>query len=172
VNWLTVVLRIVHIGAGVFWMGSLFTVSNFVTPTAAAFGPEGPRFMRRLMLQQGLTRATLGSGGMTLLAGIWLMGIDSAGYQRAWFGGPMGVMISIGALAAIGAMAVGIRSAMLVSRLDRLLSGIEAAGGPPKPEQLAEAQALGARLKASGRAGVVQGAIAVLCMAVARYVVF
>ena len=93
-NWLTVVLRIVHIGAGVFWMGSLFTVSNFVMPTAAAFGPEGPRFMRRLMLQQGLTRATLGSGGMTLLAGIWLMGIDSAGYQRAWFGGPMGVMIS------------------------------------------------------------------------------
>jgi len=41
VNWLTVVLRIVHIGAGVFWMGSLFTVSNFVTPTAAALVPRG-----------------------------------------------------------------------------------------------------------------------------------
>lgn len=101
-NWLTVVLRSLHIFAGVFWIGSLFTVSAFVMPTAAA----------------------------------------------------------------------GIRSAMLVSRLDRLLSGIEAAGGPPKAEQLAKAQALGARLKTSSRAGVVQGAIAVLCMAIARYVVF
>ena len=141
-------------------------------PTAAAIGPEGLRFMRRLALQHRLTRAMLGSGGLTVVAGVGLMWIDSAGMQPAWFGGPMGVMISIGALAAIGAMAVGIRSAMLVSRLDRLMSGIEAGGGPPKPEQLAEAQALGAHLKASSRAGAIQGAIAVLCMAVARYVVF
>lgn len=84
----------------------------------------------------------------------------------------MGVMISIGALAAIGAMVVGIRASMLVSKLDRHMSAIEAAGGPPRPEQLAEAQAIGARLKATGRAGVIQGIIAVLCMAVARYVVF
>jgi hypothetical protein len=172
VSWLTVVLRFLHIFSGVFWMGSLFTMTAFVMPTAMASGPEGQRFMRRLALQHGLTRAMLGSGGMTLLAGIWLMWIDSAGMQPAWFGGPMGVMISIGALAAIGAMVVGIRSAMLVSKLDRLLSGIEAAGGPPSAGQIAEAQALGARLKGSSRAGAIQGAIAVLCMAVARYVVF
>jgi hypothetical protein len=84
----------------------------------------------------------------------------------------MGITLSIGALAAIGAMVVGIRSAMLVSKLDKLFSGIEAAGVPPTAAQMEEAKAISAGLKASSRAGVTQGAIAVLCMAVARYVVF
>jgi len=172
VNWLTVVLRFLHIFSGVFWMGSLFTLSGFVMPTAMAAGPEGQRFMRRLALQHGLTRAMLASASVTVLAGIWLVWIDSAGMQPEWFRGPMGVMLSIGGLAGIGTLGAGIRSAMLVSKLDRLLSGIEAAGGPPKPEQIAQAQAIGARLKISSRAAAIQGAIAVLCMAVARYVVF
>lgn len=171
-NWVTVVLRFLHIFSGVFWIGSLFTMAAFVMPTAAAFGPEGMRFMRRLALQQGLTRAMVVTGSVTVLAGICLMWIDSNGFLPAWFAGPMGIVISIGALAGIGTLVVGIRTALLVSRLDRLVSAIEAGGGPPDAAHMAQVQAMGARLKASSRAGAIQGAIAVLCMAVARYVVF
>jgi uncharacterized membrane protein len=172
VSWLTVVLRVLHILFGVFWIGSLFTVSAFVMPTAATSGPDGMRFMRRLALERGLTRAMVVAATVTVLAGIWLVWIDSNGFLPAWFGGPMGIVISIGALAGIGALVVGIRAATLVSKLDRLMSAIEASAGPPGAAQMAQAQALGARLKASSRAGAIQGAIAVLCMAVARYVVF
>ena len=171
-SWLTVVLRFIHVFSGVFWIGSLFTVSAFVMPAAAASGPEGQRFMRRLALQHGLTRAMLVTGGLTVLAGLWLVWIDSAGLQPAWFAGPMGVTIWVGGVAGIGALVVGIRSAMLVSKLDRFLTAIEAAGGPPGAAQMAQAQAIGAGLRRTSRAGTILGVLAVLCMAVARYVVF
>lgn len=171
-NWMTIILRILHVFGGVFWMGSLFTLAAFVMPTVAATGPEGQRFMRRLALRQGLTRAMVVSAVATVLAGIGLMWIDSAGMQPAWFGGPMGITISIGSLAAIGAMVAGIRSAMLVSKLDRRLSAVEAGGAPPSAAEIAEVQAIGARLKSSSRAAAIQGAIAILSMAAARYVAF
>lgn len=171
-NWLIVMLRLMHVFAGVFWAGSVFTAARFILPAAAASGAEGQRFMRRLMLEVGLTRAMIVSGVITVLAGLWLVWIDSAGFQPSWMGSGTGVMISIGGLAAIGGLFTGIRSAMLAARLGRLLAALEAQGGAPKPEQLAEAQGIGARLARRSQAVAVQLAIAVLCMAVARYVVF
>jgi uncharacterized membrane protein len=170
--WLVVALRILHIVAGVFWIGSLFTIAAFVMPAAVAFGPEGQRFLRRLAVQHRLSRAMAGSGVVTVLAGLWLVWIDSGGFQSAWFRTGMGTVLSLGGLAAIGTLAVGIRTGILVHRLDRFARGIEAAGGPPGAEQLAEMQAMGARLKATSRAAMIQGVIAVLCMAAARYVSF
>ncbi len=166
-NWLIVVLRVLHVGAGVFWAGSVFAVARFVLPVAEASGEEGQRFARRLMLEYKLTAAMLGSGVITVLAGLWLMGIDSAGFQGAWMGSGQGVVLSIGALAALSALGTGIRSAMLAARLGKLF-----AGGTPSGEQLAEAQALSRRLPRRARSVAIQLGIAVFCMAIARYVVF
>lgn len=171
-SWLIVVLRVLHVFFGVFWAGSVFTAARYVLPAAASSGAEGQRFMRRLTLEAGLTRAMIISGAITVLAGLWLLWIDSAGFQPSWMGSGMGVMISIGALAAIGGLYTGIRSAMLAMSLGKLLAAIEAKGGPPTPEQMAEAQGIGARLGKRAQAVAVQLAITVLCMAVARYVVF
>jgi uncharacterized membrane protein len=43
-----VALRIVHIAAGVIWVGSLFVVVVFVQPSAAALGAAGAPFMSEL----------------------------------------------------------------------------------------------------------------------------
>lgn len=171
-NWLIVVLRFLHVFFGVFWAGSAFTVAGFVLPAVATSGAEGTRFMRRLALERGLTRSMVASGIVTVIAGLVLMDIDSAGMQPAWMGSGMGVMISIGGLAALGALVTGILAAVMVSRLGKVLVAIESQGGVPKPEQLAEAQGMGVRLAKRARAVAIQLAIAVLCMAVARYVVF
>ena len=40
-NWLIVVLRLLHIFAGVFWAGAVFMLTRFVMPAVAASGPEG-----------------------------------------------------------------------------------------------------------------------------------
>ena len=146
-------------------------MARYILPTAAASGPEGGRFMRRLALERGLTRAMVIAGTISVLAGLALLWNDSAGFQRSWMGSGMGVMISIGGLAAIGALFTGIRSAMLVSQLGKLLTAIEAQGGAPSPEVVAQAQQLQPRLAALVRAVAVQLAITVLCMAVARSVV-
>ena len=171
-NWLIVVLRILHIGAGVFWAGAAFAVAGFVLPTVAASGAEGTRFMRRLALERGLTRWMVAAAIVTVIAGLVLTDIDSAGMQPAWMRSGMGIMIGIGALAALGALFVGIRSAMVVVKLGKLLATIESQGGAPKSEQVAEAQAMGAAMARRARAVAIQLVIAVLCMAAARYVVF
>jgi len=80
-NWLIIVLRLLHIFFGVFWGGAVFTAARFILPAAATSGAEGQRFMRRLMLEAGLTRAMIVSGAISVLAGLWLLWIDSAGFQ-------------------------------------------------------------------------------------------
>jgi uncharacterized membrane protein len=172
VNWLIVVLRFLHIFFGVFWAGAVFTMAMFVLPTVAASGPEGQRFMFRLTIERGLVRAMIISGTLAVLAGLVLIWHDSAGFQSAWMESGIGVMLSIGGLAAIGALATGFRSAMLASRLGKLIGAMQAQGSPPTADQQAQAQGLGARLAKGARAVAVQLVIAVLCMAVARYVVF
>ncbi len=173
-NWLVVVLRFLHIFAGVFWAGSVFTVARFVLPAAGAAGAEGQRFMRRLMLDARLTPVMVAAGTITVLAGLVLMHIDSGGHEAEWLRSGMGLMIGIGALAALGALVTGIRSAMLLSRLSKLFAAMEGkgAGGTPDAALLAQAQGLGAKLASGARATAIQLVIAVLCMAVARYVVF
>ena len=43
-----VVLRIVHILAGVFWVGAVFTTILFLQPTARDVGPAAGPFMAHL----------------------------------------------------------------------------------------------------------------------------
>ena len=171
-NWLIVVLRLLHIFAGVFWAGAIFTLARFVLPAVAATGPAGQQFMRQLMMVQGLSKTMMLAGVTAVVAGLWLMGIDSAWFQPAWMGSGMGVMLSIGGLAGIGAVVVGVRSGMRAARLGVLFKELDAAKGPPRPELVAEIQQIGAKLAAGVRAVAIMLAITVVCMAVARYVVF
>ena len=171
-NWLIVVLRLLHIFAGVFWAGAIFTLARFVLPAVAATGPAGQQFMRQLTMVQGLTKTMTIAGLATVVAGLWLMGIDSAWFQPAWMGSSMGIVLSIGGLGGIGAAAVGVRSGMKAARLGRLFKELDASKGTPKPELVAEIQQIGAKLASGVRAVAVMLAIAVVCMAVARYVVF
>ena len=42
-SWLTIVLRVLHIGGGVFWAGGMFVVAGYVEPAATAAGcPTAP----------------------------------------------------------------------------------------------------------------------------------
>jgi len=172
VNWLIVALRLLHIFAGVFWAGAIFTLARFVLPAVAATGPVGQQFMRQLTMVQGLTRTMTLAGVTAVVAGLWLMWIDSNGFNAGWMGSGMGVMLSIGGLSGIGAAASGVRSGVKASRLGQLFKEMDAAQGAPKPELIAEAQAIGAMLASGVRAVAVMLAITVVCMAVARYVAF
>lgn len=171
-NWLIVVLRLLHIFGGVFWAGAVFTLARFVLPAVAAMGPVGQQFMRQLTMVQGLTKAMTIAGVVTVLAGLWLMWNDSAGFQPAWMGSGIGVMLSIGGLSGIGAAASGVRSGMKAARLGQLFRELDAAKGAPQPEVVAEVQQIGAKLASGVRAVAVMLAITVACMAVARYVQF
>jgi hypothetical protein len=91
--------------------------------------------------------------------------------QPAFMGSDMGIALSIGALAGVAAAVFGFGlQTRNVMRMKALSKEIQAQVGGPTPEQAAQAQAIGARFRSAGRWMACLLGIAVLCMAVARYV--
>src|SRR5690349_313792 len=98
-----IILRIVHIVFGVFWVGGVMLMSAFLVPTIIASGPEGGRFMGRLT-QRGLLPSLLGSAALSSLAGIMLYLYDSQGLRMEWVMTPTGLTFGIGGICAIIAL--------------------------------------------------------------------
>src|SRR5688500_10487855 len=70
-------LRLIHIGAGAFWVGSVFTFFLFVQPAAVAVGPEATKFTYQLIHHRRLPLVILASAVATVIAGLWLLIITS-----------------------------------------------------------------------------------------------
>jgi hypothetical protein len=164
-----ILLRIVHIGFGVFWAGSVFFMNFLLGPAATAVGPEGFAVMRELHRRHYL-EIMLGSGALTILAGLDLMRRDSAGFSAGWFHSSFGIGISTGMAATI----VGFLVALIGIRptVRRLLAlGTEMAQAAPDARGALAMQlgAARARMIAFSLVGTLFMLIAVLAMATARY---
>lgn len=166
-NWLIIVLRLIHILFGVFWAGSIFFIVSFMLPTARAAGPAGAPFMQRFA-RAGFVSAAIGSGALTCLAGFGLMWTESGG-DSGWYGSRMGIVLSIGSLTALVALGMGFfvqRPTM--ARMAAIAVAIEQNGGTPTAEQAAEMPLLQAKMGKVARTAAWLLAITVVCMAVAR----
>src|SRR5439155_13773415 len=58
-EWFFIVFRILHIGAGTVWVGSVFFLVVFVQPSAAAIAPAGAPFMSELLVARRLVARIL-----------------------------------------------------------------------------------------------------------------
>ena len=165
-----IVLRLIHIGAGVFWAGSAFTIVGFILPAAARAGAAGGQYMLRL-LQLRFSQVVVGAATLNVLAGLLLYWRDSGGLQLAWITTPTGLVETVGALAALVSWIIaGAMTAPAAVRLVRLGTEVERGGKPPSPEQGRQIGALQVRLGQAARANAALLAVAVLCMAIMRYV--
>jgi uncharacterized membrane protein len=168
---LLIVMRLIHILAGVFWVGGALFIAVFVEPTARALGPDGGKFMQHMVGARRLSTLMALAAVLTVLAGLWLYWRASLGFALAWILAPSGLTLTIGALAGIlGAVVGGAGTGRTSARMAALGRAMQAAGGPPQPAQLAEMQALQARLRQVGVWNAVLLVIAVAGMAMARYV--
>ena len=79
------VLRLAHILGGIVWVGGALAVAGFIEPAVVALGPEGGRFMQRLVQHQRLTVFLSIAGAVTILSGLGLFWRIS-GLQPGWFG--------------------------------------------------------------------------------------
>jgi hypothetical protein len=165
-----VVLRIVHILAGVFWVGAAFTVILFIQPTAREVGPAAGPFMTHLAGSKRLIDFVLGAGGLTVLAGLLMYWRVSGGLDPDWIGSATGIALTVGALCAIGALAIG-GSVIRPGIVATLAIGreVSARGGPPTPEQATQLQAIQRRSHSAGQVIVPLLIVAVAAMASARY---
>jgi uncharacterized membrane protein len=162
-------LRLIHIGAGAFWVGAVTTFFLFVQPAAVAVGPDGTKFMYQLIHHRRLSVVILSSAAVTVLAGIWLLVITSSGLDPDLLFDDSRLGFTIGGVVAI--LAFGLGGLYVFPRtktVERLIGRLLADGRPPTPE---EQQTLGRIAGETRRAGwvvLVGLMVAVAAMATAR----
>jgi uncharacterized membrane protein len=167
-DWLQIVLRVIHIAAGTFWVGSATFLLVFVEPTVHAIGPPGGSFMAHLSQVRKLPAMIAVSAILTIVAGIWLYWRDTGGFDPDIVTTGPGIGFAVGGLAAIVAFVVGLTMAR--PRLGRMGAlGGAMASGSPTPEQAEEMAGLQRSLRSISIFNEVLLVIAVIAMASARF---
>ncbi len=142
------IVRVAHIVLALLWTGAQVFVA-FLDPRVRAAGPSGGRVM--LALQQRRYRPTmLPVGAVTVLTGLALYGWMAASSAPRWAGSHHAIVLAIGGLAGIAALALGwFVSRPGFQRLSALTTTL--AGGAATPEQQAELEGLRERLRRTAR---------------------
>lgn len=169
-DFLLVLMRLLHIVLGAFWAGTLIFNALFLIPTIRDTGPDGAKVVAGLMRRRFFD-VIPAVAGLTILSGFWLYWRASLGFQPAYMFSSTGMTYGVGALAAILALVLGV-TVMRPSML-RAAALTQAAGAAPPHERetkLAQAQALRVRGAKAGNIVALLLAIATGAMAVGRYV--
>lgn len=148
-NYLMLVLRLIHILAGVFWVGATLTTSVYLRTNT-----DIPARMR-------LATAMTVTGILNVLAGCAMYWLDSDGFSSAWMHSGPGIGFAIGG--AFGLLGLILR--ILANKNRKTLS--QRSNEPS--ENLAALERKLARLDVFNVWALI---IAVLFMATARYLVF
>ena len=168
-----IVFRIVHILAGVVWVGGVTVLVLYIQPSAKSLGPAGGPFVMELLDRRKLPIFLLGAGAVTIVGGGFLYWRDwhAAGSLSDWLNLRFGATLTIGAVAALAAWLIGLLGVKpTVERMLGLAKQLAAAGGPPPPERAAELQALQLRSRRLAIVVLVLVVIGALAMSIARYV--
>ncbi|MEP6589897.1 MAG: hypothetical protein ABJC19_01835 [Gemmatimonadota bacterium] len=168
---LVIILRIIHLIAGVFWVGAVIFLNLLVGPSVMAAGPEGMKVMQELRRRHFMDHL-LGAGAITILAGLGLVWIDSAGFQPEWFRSHLGMAISTGMLMATVAWLIGLFVIHPLGTEMASLAG-EMATAPSDDARSAVGMRMMAargRLIRFGATAMALMVLTVVTMAVARYI--
>ena len=165
---LQIVLRIIHIGAAIVWVGSSTFLHFFVEPTVKALGPPGGAFMSHMAQKRKVPVFISSAAVLTVAAGIALYIRDSDGFDPDWITSSVGLSFTIGGIAAILAFVIGV--GMVRPRVVRMGTLAAAMGsGQPSPERVQELGDLQKRLHSLSILNLVLLAIATVAMASASY---
>ena len=167
-----IVLRLVHILGGVFWVGSGLFSAFYLNPALAKVGPAAGAVMvdmtrRRLFVVMPIIAL------LTILSGLRLMWIMSTGFSAAYFASAFGATYAAAGGAAILAFLLGIfvmrPTGTRIGAIGAALAG--PADGNERSLLGAEMAALQRRSAWANRVNAVLLLLAAAGMAVARYVV-
>ncbi len=164
------ILRLLHIGAGVFWVGAVFTTVLFLQPTAIALGPAAGPFQAHLVRNRRYALATLIAAAITVGAGVWLLWITTNGLDPDVALDASRLGFTLGGVVAILTFAFGSTYVYpRTVRIARIIAGALSEGRPPSPEEQAQLGTMRGQLLTAGWVVVTGLAIAVIAMATARY---
>jgi hypothetical protein len=169
---LLLLIRLIHIVIGVFWVGAVTFIAFFLIPSVRSIGPAGGALMQQLTQIRRMPAWLTGAGVLTILAGLLLYWHDSGGFGSVeWMRSGPGVTFGLGALLAIAGTGFGTAvNAPAARELGAIMARAQAAGAPPSDADLAVVQRLQARLAWGAQASAVLLLLAAAAMSVARYV--
>ena len=164
------VLRLVHIIFGIIWVGSGVFTAFFLIPALAANRQLMPAVMEGLQKRRVFIIVPT-AGLLTILAGVRLLWIDSAGFAESYMETGPGRTFSIGGTAAIIALLLQVFvSRPAGAKLGAIAAQLAASPPPNDRERLVvEAERLRRRNAMATLATVLFGLLAASAMAVARY---
>ncbi|MDH5312659.1 MAG: hypothetical protein OEW66_02300 [Actinomycetota bacterium] len=168
-----VAFRIVHILAGVGWVGSVFLFVVYVQPSAAAIAPAGAPLMAELLGRRRLVDGILTMAVISVVGGAFLYWRDwqDFGSFGDWISSSFGSALTLGAVASLVTLFIGVFvTRPNVMRLLALGRQVAESGGPPTPELAAEIESVQVRLRVFARLSLGLLVLAVAAMASARYV--
>ena len=141
----------------------------FILPSLRASGPSGGQVMRTVLVKTSLVSYFPIVGGLTVLSGLAMFWRDSSIAQSNWAASASGMTFSIGGLAGLIALIVGgVMVGRSISQIRQIFLASDP-GAPPSPEQAARIAQLQERAARGNRIVGPLLAIAVVAMAIARY---
>ena len=165
-----IVLRIIHVGGGIVWVGGMTIMAVFIMPVLAGLGPAAGPVMAGIN-QKKFPGVMPIIALLTILSGLRLLMIDSANFAGSYFQSPVGRTFSIAGGLAIVAFAVGmtlVRPAMM--KAGALGQQMSAASDDATRQRIAADMAATRKRGATGNVIVlVLLLLAALGMSVARY---
>lgn len=168
-NYLVIALRIIHIVAGITWVGGTLIMTFFIGPTIGATAEAGQKFVGHLMNNLKFSNRMSAAAGLTILAGFILYWIDSNGFTSAWMSSGAGRGFGIGA----GFALIGFIFGLLIGRTTNAMAQLGAQfRGQPSPEQMSQMQSIRKQQATYSNISATALILAVIFMAIARYLIF
>lgn len=168
-NIYLLVLRLVHIFAGIIWGGGALIMEFFIGRSIAATGESGQKFAQHLMSRLRMHNFMTVMAVSTVLAGTLLYWHDSNGFTSAWMTSSTGIGFGIGTVFGLIALVFGAIFGSNNAKLAQISAQIQ---GKPTDEQIAQIQAIQKLIKTVSPIHVYSMILAMLFMATARYFVF
>jgi uncharacterized membrane protein len=168
-NYLMLIVRLVHIFAGVYWVGATLTTSFYVGATTEGTGEAGRQVMQYLITKARLSTAMTAAAVLTVLAGYTLYWIDSNGFTSTWTHSGPGIGFGIGGAAGLLGLIFRVLANRNMATVGWLASEIKEQPTPEQSQKLGSIQKNQALLNKLNTWSLI---VAVFFMATARYLVF
>lgn len=165
-NCLIIILRLIHILSGVFWIGSIVFFSFFIMPAIRATAESGKKFLRQIAAKEHLGTAIEISARLAAIAGGFLFWFDSDGLTSKWLYSGPGWGFAIGGMFGL----VGLLfSTLAVKKIDLFAKMGSQIRKEPTQEQIDQFQFTQKQLGTFGAISSIALSLALICMATARY---
>ena len=162
-------LRFLHIGAGVFWVGSTLVLTATITPALKGTGESGQKFVDYLVKHKKFGTNSAGAGAMAGIAGLLLYWHDSHGLTSLWMRSGAGLGFGIGAIFGLIAFIFGVLTDRELKTMAELREQIEVA---PSAEQTSQLQKLEKQQATYLKICAGTLTLSLWIMAISRYLVF